>query len=487
MAHPIIIGKAPQLLPSTNSIPAYRTSIPIVSTTVPVPQVISALKSHTVDMSRPPQIPMSQGPQIPTVSTPTIPQYISPGGTVSVNCGPPPLPFVHALPPIGSHGSSTPSPPTYPPASLGTMQQNKSIVTTSFTGTNGGPTPSIFAAPVPTGAKPLSYAQDGDDDDGGSGTYETRPSDFDKKTTAVFLKHTDGYLIRQIIETCNSNLTSAPLICTPKALYILRGNAGPNMIIYNVLRANCFIDYYINPEFANAKGLGSYFDFKKYDPEYDETNEIFHVINLSLSDFHSEIKSSVARKEHIAITQYSHDMAGVYFKVFGGNRNADGGLRLSVIPYNHETYNIPEFAPTPNRNVPLSEFSNLCTQIKRVKGTKAVMRAYPECIILCGDKDSGNSSRMGKWGNIGPNAVTVASDSNTDGKQTELVVEDESDPKEWDVEIPRPSTAGMAKSSNLCSNGIIRVYCNKDGLCKLQIPYWAGEMQIILYDPSKPV
>jgi hypothetical protein len=321
-----------------------------------------------------------------------------------------------------------------------------------------------------------------DDDQSIQNIHEGNSSDYNRQGIVATFRHTDAYLIRQIIEMYNSNLTSAPLVYTPQGLYILRGNAGPNMIIFNKIRADTFVDYYINPELANAKGYGKYFDFKKYDKEYDESNEIFHIINLNLSDFHSEIKSSVARKEQISITQRTEDNTGVYFKVHGGNRNAEGGLRLSVIPYNHEMYNIPKFASMPNRNIPISEFSNLCTQIKRVKGTKAVLKAYSKCIILCGDKDSGNSSRLGKWGEIEEGSKTVSSTS-TDEGVVDLVVEDD-DPTAWEVDIPRQSTSGMAKSNNLCSNGIIRMFCNKDGLAKLQIPYWCGEMQIILFDPK---
>jgi hypothetical protein len=138
------------------------------------------------------------------------------------------------------------------------------------------------------------------------------------------------------------------------------------------------------------------------------------------------------------------------------------------------TYELSGFKQSiyqPNCKSPLSEFCNSCGQFNKVKSTKYTnFTCYRKGVKVTAWSETGVISTFRKWG-----------DCEDGGTSRGQIVESSKTKKNiYNVKIPIEVIKALSKLSNLTNNGIIRIYCEEDGIIRfmVSISYYA---ELIIY------
>jgi hypothetical protein len=279
-----------------------------------------------------------------------------------------------------------------------------------------------------------------------------------KSELVFFIDFHDGYAFRQIMEFLKLTVTSVPMYFTENGISILQGNGDGSLVVNINIKGHELLTYHFNPALANHT--------KESDP--------YHVVCFNVSKFRDTIKST-ARKEGIRIFQYAKDPI-VHIQVYGGNKNGEGGTSIETQNYTPMQYDLTGFEQSvfaPNCRSPLSEFCNSCGQFGKVKSTKYTNFAcYSKGVKVTACSETGVISMFKKWGEC-EDKSDVFNRHKPTGIGALIKPQHQEDSKSkskaLNVKIPIDIVKALSKLSNLTNNGIIRIYCETEGIIRFMV------------------
>lgn len=256
---------------------------------------------------------------------------------------------------------------------------------------------------------------------------------------SVFIEITGGYSFRQLVEFMKKAVLSMPIFCSSDKIYTYRGNGKKTLVTYTV---------------AERKNLTKYI-FNKQNINYP--NEGYHIINLKLEEFHSQIKS-LGKKEGLRIYQIKSKPEMVWIQFFGG-KTENGWIQVRTEKYEPNIYNVDERNPRPSDNpnvtIPLASFCTAITGNARQKCPHVTLRSYEYGAELFSSNESGTTVKRTPWGEVNP----VYSNGNK-SKPTNC----------YDINVALSELTALTKISNFQNEGIVRLYCSNNNIVRLEIP-----------------
>jgi hypothetical protein len=263
----------------------------------------------------------------------------------------------------------------------------------------------------------------------------------------VSIDFSDGYTARQMFEFFKAALPCAPLFCSEDGIRIEQSNGDETILVY------CFIDK------RNIVG------YKFFESECNDPENRRHVVSLNLQPLLTQLKS-LAKKECLKINIYTDRVEG---KFYGGSKSTKYGAMSFVTQDYHPAKYIIDDAVTkdtyPNVTIPLGSFCSVCTNASRSKYPFTYFIVYPEGVRIIANTCTGADGIQDGWGDCHDKIVEEYEDENGELCYNEVTVT----PKVTCINLQ--DTKALTKTSNLQSNGgIVKIYSNKDGLVRLEIP-----------------
>lgn len=273
----------------------------------------------------------------------------------------------------------------------------------------------------------------------------------------------DGYTFRQLFEFYKSCLTSAPIFVYKDGFRTIRGNSKVSIVINSFIKKDNILKYSVDTEL---------FNHKMHDT---------HIINMDLDDLCVKLKN-IPKQGAVRLFQYEESDC-VYCQIYGGSKTNDGLMAIKLEPYDRQTYEIDdEILPEhePNAKVPLSYFCSGCESSIKSKCKKTELQCFPNMINCVISKETNPHSNNIMWRNFtSPSIESLYSQEYTKIK-TDV---ESSGGSIYTVNIEAALLKPLSKLLNFNSKGIIKMYCQTDGIIKFCLDLGTmGEIVIHIID-----
>lgn len=260
-----------------------------------------------------------------------------------------------------------------------------------------------------------------------------------KIAPVVFADFSDGYTCRQMFEFFRLGLPNAPMFFSDNGITIEGANGLKTLYVKCYINRKNLVGYYFDPNNCNDK----------------ENNR--HIINYQLPDFLIQVKS-LAKKESIRIRHFKDSPDHVFGQFYGGNKTtAQGSVYFRTQKYEPASYDIDDGVTEetlPNQVVPLASFCSVCASIVHHKYPFASFIVYPQGVRIVSGSDTGSAGIHEGWG--------------------DFYEDEEEDPNEIDqpfiTYVSLADVKALAKTSNLNTQGIVRIYSTRNQIIRLEIP-----------------
>jgi len=253
-----------------------------------------------------------------------------------------------------------------------------------------------------------------------------------KQDISIFIEFTGGYSFRQFVEFNKKSVTSMPIFCNSNSIYTYRGNGKRTLITYTEIENKNLTKYIFNENNINTP-----------DSKY-------HIINLNLDQFYSQIKS-LGKKEGLRIYQLKSRPEYAMIQFFGG-KTENGWNQIRTEKYEPYTYNINDIEQrntnNPNITIPLSSFCSVLSSITKLKYSKVTLRSYENGAELISSNETNTTLKIVPWGEI------IRSDTKN----------------YYDINIALTELKSLTSISNFHNEGVVRLYCSSDNLVRLEVP-----------------
>jgi len=287
--------------------------------------------------------------------------------------------------------------------------------------------------------------------------YVDRPIPRGVKNKAIVLvSFTDGYVIRQQFEYFKMFLKYAPIMFNSDGISIKKENGHKTILTETLLDRKYLLDYHLDLDRVNCPETKS------------------HVINTSLVEFYNQAKC-LAKKEGLRFSQWSDNPNILICQSFGSNKSNDGHVKMKTEkfdpPYHALDDGIPEGAE-PNVKIPLNAFCNSCNGFDRAKYSHGIFKCYPNGVHLYGSNETVSVEATNTWGTttqrVKQGSIYITKTANY-----------------FTVKVPLALIKALKKMSSWNSNGIVCLYCRKDGVLRLETPVgYVGKNITHLMDPE---
>lgn len=296
-----------------------------------------------------------------------------------------------------------------------------------------------------------SYDDDDDDDDEydklAPKIYENKHvphRDYTIRVSAIF---NEGYYCRKIFEFLDKNLTAAPIFFTKDGIVIERANDLGSIAIQTFVDKDQLLEYNV-----------------KINEDEEEYNPPF--INLKLRDFLVNIKN--ARKNtKICICQYE-ELPNIVFLGFSGGSKQNSFQIFKTEDFDFKKYSFGEeehIKPDANVIISLVEFCDSCVHKGISKSEFSTFKTTPKGLKIKSPTSSGTNKCIGEWGD------SSESRANRNNKRY--------------VKVKNTILSGISFLKNLNPGGVLLVYCNKQGMLRLESKVFSiGQIYIHLLDPE---
>jgi len=239
------------------------------------------------------------------------------------------------------------------------------------------------------------------------------------------------HVFRQLLEYLNPTMSTLPIYFGKDEISMVCVNGFKTLFFQGIIERQNLTDYYISPLIT------------KDDPD------AVHIIHVDIGRLLKSIKD-LPRKGTFQIAQSIRDPDNIVFNVIDGDNVSSGSFRL--LPVRDEDIHIsfeendPLPSNQPNKTVLLSKFAHAASVSGKTTAKSSYIRCYPKGVRIIGTSSDKGSNTNNPWGDC------------SDG--TEIC----------EIKVSGEIMKSMAKLSNLCSEGIVRFYCNDPGYMRLEIP-----------------
>lgn len=285
---------------------------------------------------------------------------------------------------------------------------------------------------------------------------------FDNPKAIVLIDILSGYTFRQNSEFHKQALTEAPIYCREHYLDITRSNGDNTLVNSDRIYAKKLVNYYVNKSLWNR-------------PE-----EKAHHINCDLKEFYGHIKS-VAKKQGVRLYQYEQWPDILFGQIYGGTKTSNGFFTIKTQAFKPEKYNIEDgYNPgdKPNIKIPLTAFCDACGKVYKQNYPAALIKCFPNGALLTGASQTGSSTCIERWGDC---TIPVQHKSRLS------VNRNIPNNIGCHVGTVKPELVkSLSKLNNLCTDGIISIFCSQTGLVRLEVDIGViGDKIIHLIDAAE--
>lgn len=271
-----------------------------------------------------------------------------------------------------------------------------------------------------------------------------------KNKIACYVVFHDGYTIRQFFEFCKSTTKSIPLIFTNGGIYISTGNDSDTKKASFIIRA--FIDetelkdYMVDPNLLNANGQ--------------------LVLNINQKELQDELKCATKNTGVILCKYVNHPDLIIYLD---GDKCPEGGSRIKIETHEHKIHSLEDDYPDaePDYKIPLSLLSPASE--KASKFVFSSFKCYQDEIRLTSNNIAFESEgkKFAKWD-------SPKNKINLNVEKGKCLI----------TNIEKESLKKFKQLSALFPKGIIKFFCKKDGILKLQLKLATTLIEIFIIDET---
>lgn len=269
--------------------------------------------------------------------------------------------------------------------------------------------------------------------------YDEAETDSDLIFRAEF---SSCHVIRQLLEYLNPTMTVLPIYFSAKEIKMLCANETKTLFFHGIIGTHNLTDYYLHPSFK--RDLPNEIDKEGNEVEVPDEE---HVVQVEVSKLLKSIKD-LPRKGTFVISQYFSQPDDIALTVFD-TQSMQNFVRVLSSRIDDVEFGERNPLPSnkPNKTILLSKFAHIAGAAAKSSARNSYIRCYPTGMDIVGtSSDKIIASHVG-WGDY----------------------EDENK-RICEIKVGVNIMKSMAKLSNLCSEGIIRVYCNDPSYMRLEIP-----------------
>lgn len=256
----------------------------------------------------------------------------------------------------------------------------------------------------------------------------------------------DGYIFRQLMHFLESNFECVPMCFTENGIFLSGGNDINSLVCKNFFDKNELLEYKLDMEKINDPVNGC------------------HMININLKEYYNQIKG-IAKKESISLCQYEKRQDIVFITSYGGNDTNDGYDILKTEDFTNKCYDTTEVdsIQEANSKTTLLSFALACKKSAKIKRVNSTFKLSKTNCKIISKNEVGTTSSIADWGFC---------------KRKKTVVF-------YETLVNSKILKKLEKISNLNTNGVIRMYCNSDGIIRLETKLGTmGHTCIYLIDPT---
>lgn len=238
------------------------------------------------------------------------------------------------------------------------------------------------------------------------------------------------HVFRTILECLNTTMSTLPIYFGKDEISIVCVNGFKTMFFQGIIETCNLTDYYLSPIVTK------------------EDDSAVHIIHVDVGRLLKSVKD-LPRKGLFQISQSIKDPENIMLTILVDGQSTSSSFRL--LPVRDEDSHIsfqeadPMKSAYPNKTVLLSKFTQVASSAGKSTSKSSYLRCYPNGVDIAGMSSDKGSQTYTPWGECDVDPIC------------EIKV---------GVEIMK----SMAKLSNLCTEGIIRFYCNDPGYIRLEIP-----------------
>lgn len=239
------------------------------------------------------------------------------------------------------------------------------------------------------------------------------------------------HVFRTILECLNTTMSTLPIYFGRDEISMVCINGFKTLFFQGIIETCNLTDYYLSPMITK-----------------DDPTSV-HIINVDVGRLLKSVKD-LPRKGLFQISQSSKDPDNIVLTIFVDGQSTSSSFRLLPVRDEdaHISFEEPEALPSsrPNKTVLLSKFTQVAASSGKSTSKSSFIRCYPNGVDIVGTSSDKGSATYSYWGEVSDYEPIC------------------------DIKVGVEIMKSLAKLSNLCTEGIIRFYCNDPGYMRLEIP-----------------